>query len=112
MFGREAEVDARHIRVGATDYTAKLYGQVHALRLGKCRERRPPGQASLASVKTHLLISPRPWPTTAKNWWRPARRGPAFVIHFGKLYKLWAGMEKIVIAESNSSTVSSGPARV
>jgi hypothetical protein len=28
MFGREAEVDARHIRVGATDYTAKLYGQV------------------------------------------------------------------------------------
>lgn len=31
MFRREAEVDARHIRVGATDYTAKLYGQVHAL---------------------------------------------------------------------------------
>jgi hypothetical protein len=80
--------------------------------LGKCRERRAPGQASLASVKSHLLISPRPWPTTAKNWKRPARRGPAFVIHFGKLYKLWAGTEKIVIAESNSSTVSSGPARM
>ena len=31
-FKREAEIDARHIRVDVTDHTAKLYGHVHSLK--------------------------------------------------------------------------------
>ena len=31
-FRREAEVDARHVKVGVTDHTAKLYGHGHSMR--------------------------------------------------------------------------------
>src|ERR1700751_1287937 len=31
-FRREAEVDARHVKVEVTDHTAKLYGHVHSMR--------------------------------------------------------------------------------
>jgi hypothetical protein len=31
-FKREAEVDARHVKVEVTDHTAKLYGHVHSMR--------------------------------------------------------------------------------
>ncbi|MGH3274354.1 MAG: BON domain-containing protein, partial [Streptosporangiaceae bacterium] len=31
-FKREAEIDARHIRIDLTDHTAKLYGHVHSLK--------------------------------------------------------------------------------
>jgi osmotically-inducible protein OsmY len=30
-FKREAEIDARHVRVEVSDHTAKLYGRVHSL---------------------------------------------------------------------------------
>ena len=31
-FRREAEVDARHVKVEVTDHTAKLYGHVRSMR--------------------------------------------------------------------------------
>ncbi|HYX59101.1 MAG TPA: BON domain-containing protein [Streptosporangiaceae bacterium] len=45
-FRREAEVDARHVKVEVTDHTAKLYGHVHSMR-----------EASPA-VDSHLAVTP------------------------------------------------------
>ena len=39
-FKREAEIDARHIRVEVSDHTAKLYGHVHSLQEQTRREPR------------------------------------------------------------------------
>ena len=56
-FRREAEVDARHVRVEVSDHTAKLYGHVHSLR--EAAPRRPPRPPlGIAEVESHLVVTP------------------------------------------------------
>jgi osmotically-inducible protein OsmY len=57
-FKREAEVDARHIRVEMSDHTAKLYGHVHSLHEANAAKAAAAASPGIASVESHLLISP------------------------------------------------------
>jgi osmotically-inducible protein OsmY len=58
MFRREAEIDARHIRVEVTDHTAKLYGHVHSLKEANTARAAAAAARGVASVESHLVISP------------------------------------------------------
>jgi osmotically-inducible protein OsmY len=57
-FRREAEVDARHIRVEVSDHTAKLYGHVHSLKEAGAARAAAAAAPGVATVESHLLISP------------------------------------------------------
>jgi osmotically-inducible protein OsmY len=57
-FKREAEVDARHIRVEMSDHTAKLYGHVHSLHEANAAKAAAAASPGVATVESHLLISP------------------------------------------------------
>jgi osmotically-inducible protein OsmY len=57
-FKREAEVDARHVRVEVSDHTAKLYGHVHSLNEATAARAAAASAAGIAAVESHLLISP------------------------------------------------------
>jgi osmotically-inducible protein OsmY len=57
-FRREAEVDARHIRVEVSDYTAKLYGHVHSLKEASVARAAAASAPGVATVESHLLVSP------------------------------------------------------
>jgi osmotically-inducible protein OsmY len=57
-FKREAEIDARHIRVEVTDHTAQLYGHVHSLREAQAARAAAAAAPGVATVDSHLLVSP------------------------------------------------------
>jgi osmotically-inducible protein OsmY len=57
-FKREAEVDARHIRVEVSDHTAKLYGHVHSLKEASAARAAAAAAAGIAMVESHLVVSP------------------------------------------------------
>jgi osmotically-inducible protein OsmY len=57
-FKREAEIDARHVRVEVSDHTAKLYGHVHSLNEATAARAAAASAAGIATVESHLLISP------------------------------------------------------
>jgi osmotically-inducible protein OsmY len=57
-FKREAEIDARHVRVEVSDHTAKLYGHVHSLNEATAARAAAASAAGIAAVETHLLVSP------------------------------------------------------
>jgi osmotically-inducible protein OsmY len=57
-FKREAEIDARHVRVEVSDHTAKLYGHVHSLNEASAARAAAASAAGIATVESHLLISP------------------------------------------------------
>ena len=57
-FKREAEIDARHIRVDVTDHTAKLYGHVHSLREANVATAAAAAAPGVARVESHLEVSP------------------------------------------------------
>jgi len=57
-FKREAEIDARHIRVEVSDHTAKLYGHVHSLHEAAAARAAAAAAAGVATVESHLLVSP------------------------------------------------------
>jgi MFS family permease/osmotically-inducible protein OsmY len=57
-FKREAEVDARHVRVEVSDHTAKLYGHVHSLKEASAARAAAASAPGVATVESHLLISP------------------------------------------------------
>jgi osmotically-inducible protein OsmY len=57
-FKREAEVDARHIRVEVSDHTAKLYGHVHSLKEASAARAAAAAAPGVATVESHLLVSP------------------------------------------------------
>ncbi len=57
-FQREAEIDARHIRVEVSDHTAKLYGQVHSLHEAAAARAAAASAPGVATVESHLLVSP------------------------------------------------------
>jgi len=58
MFKREAEIDARHIRVEITDHTARLYGHVHSLQEAQAARIAAAAAPGVATVDSHLLVSP------------------------------------------------------
>ena len=53
-----AEVDARHIRVGVSDHTAKLYGHVHSLHEASAARAAAAAAPGVATVESHLVIEP------------------------------------------------------
>ena len=57
-FKREAEIDARHIRVEITDHTAQLYGHVHSLQEARAARAAAAAAPGVAAVDSHLLVSP------------------------------------------------------
>ena len=57
-FRREAEIDARHIRVEVSDHTAKLYGHVHSLHEAAAARAAAATAPGVATVESHLLVSP------------------------------------------------------
>jgi osmotically-inducible protein OsmY len=57
-FKREAEVDARHIRVEVSDHTAKLYGHVHSLKEASAARAAAASAPGVATVESHLMVSP------------------------------------------------------
>jgi osmotically-inducible protein OsmY len=57
-FKREAEIDARHVRVEVSDHTAKLYGHVHSLNEASAARSAAASAPGVATVESHLLISP------------------------------------------------------
>lgn len=57
-FKREAEIDARHIRVEVSDHTAKLYGNVHSLHEAAAARAAAASAPGVATVESHLSVSP------------------------------------------------------
>jgi osmotically-inducible protein OsmY len=57
-FKREAEVDARHIRVEVSDHTAMLYGHVHSMREEFAARLAASAAPGVATVESHLVVSP------------------------------------------------------
>ena len=57
-FKRQAEIDARHIRVEVTDHTAKLYGHVHSLKEANAAVAAAAAAPGVARVESHLEVSP------------------------------------------------------
>jgi osmotically-inducible protein OsmY len=57
-FKREAEVDARHVRVEVSDHTAELYGHVHSLNEAAAAEAAAAAAPGVARVESHLMVSP------------------------------------------------------
>jgi osmotically-inducible protein OsmY len=58
VFMREAEVDARHIRVEVSDHTAELYGHVHSLTEANAATAAAAAAPGVARVENHLVVSP------------------------------------------------------
>ena len=57
-FQREADVDARQVRVEVTDHTARLYGHVHSLREADAATAAAAAAPGVAQVESHLTILP------------------------------------------------------
>jgi osmotically-inducible protein OsmY len=57
-FKREAEVDARHVRVEVSGHTAKLYGHVDSLKEASAARAAAAAAPGVATVESHLLVSP------------------------------------------------------
>src|ERR1700728_3495444 len=57
-FKREAEIDARHIRVEVSDHTAKLYGHAHSLQEAAAARAATAAAPGVAAVESHLVVSP------------------------------------------------------
>ena len=57
-FKREAEVDARHIKVEVSDHTVKLHGHVHSLKEANAAAAAAAAAPGIAKVESHLVVSP------------------------------------------------------
>jgi osmotically-inducible protein OsmY len=57
-FKREAEIDARHISVEVSDHTAKLYGHVHSVKEASEARAAAAAAPGIATVESHLVVSP------------------------------------------------------
>ena len=57
-FKREAEVDARHIKVEVSDHTVKLYGHVHSMREASAAAAAAAAAPGIAAVDSHLAVTP------------------------------------------------------
>jgi osmotically-inducible protein OsmY len=57
-FEREADVDARQVRVEVTDHTARLYGHVHSLREADAARAAAAAAPGVARVESYLTVLP------------------------------------------------------
>jgi osmotically-inducible protein OsmY len=57
-FKREAEIDARHIRVDLYDHTAALYGHVHSMHEASAAAAAAAAAPGVAKVENHLAVTP------------------------------------------------------
>jgi osmotically-inducible protein OsmY len=57
-FRREAEIDARHIKVEVSDHTAKLHGHVHSMREASAAATAAAAAPGITAVESHLVVSP------------------------------------------------------
>jgi osmotically-inducible protein OsmY len=57
-FKREAEVDARHVRVEVSDHTVRLYGHVHSLKEATAARSAAASAPGVSSVESHLVVTP------------------------------------------------------
>lgn len=57
-FQREADVDARQVRVEVADHTARLYGHVHSLREADAATAAAAAAPGVARVENHLTVIP------------------------------------------------------
>jgi len=57
-FKREAEVDARHVKVEVTDHTANLYGHVRSRREARAATAAAAAAPGIAAVDSHLAVTP------------------------------------------------------
>ncbi|HEY2577042.1 MAG TPA: BON domain-containing protein [Streptosporangiaceae bacterium] len=57
-FKREAEIDARHVRVVVSDHTAELYGHVHSMKEASAAKTAAASAPGVAAVEDHLVVSP------------------------------------------------------
>jgi len=55
---RQAEVDARQIRVEVSGRTAKLYGHVRSMREASAAKAAAAAAPGVASVENHLVVTP------------------------------------------------------
>jgi osmotically-inducible protein OsmY len=58
MLRRNAELDARHIRVEVSDHTAHLYGHVHSVHEATTARAAAAASPGIASVASHLEVLP------------------------------------------------------
>jgi len=57
-FRREAQVDARHIKIKVSDHVAKLYGNVHSMRESTAAVSAAAAAPGITTVENHLLVTP------------------------------------------------------
>ena len=57
-FKRQAEIDARHIRVEVSDHTAKLYGHAHSLHEAATARAAAASAPGVGTVESHLVVYP------------------------------------------------------
>jgi osmotically-inducible protein OsmY len=57
-FKREAELDARHIRVQVSDHIATLYGHVHSLHEAAAAAAAAAAAPGVAKVESRIVVSP------------------------------------------------------
>jgi osmotically-inducible protein OsmY len=57
-FKREAEIDARHIRVELADHTARLHGHVHSLKEASAATAAAAAAPGVSRVESHLAVTP------------------------------------------------------
>jgi osmotically-inducible protein OsmY len=55
---RDAELDARSIRVDVSDHTAKLYGHVHSVHEERAARAAAAAAPGVATVEDHLQVTP------------------------------------------------------
>jgi osmotically-inducible protein OsmY len=57
-FRREAQVDARHIRIEVSDHIAKLYGNVHSMYESTAARAAAAAAPGINLVENHLVVTP------------------------------------------------------
>jgi|SRR5271157_1781778 len=57
-FEREAQIDARHIKVEVSNQTAKLYGHVHSMHEATAARAAAASAPGVAVVESHLEVTP------------------------------------------------------
>ena len=57
-FRREAQIDARHIKVEVSDHVAKLYGNVHSMHEATAAAAAAAAAPGIAVVESHLAVTP------------------------------------------------------
>jgi osmotically-inducible protein OsmY len=57
-FRREAQIDARHIKVEISDHVANLYGNVHSMHEATAATAAAAAAPGVAMVESHLVVTP------------------------------------------------------